>query len=140
MAIPKKKKSIAYVLPVESMSGKFARRQDTCSYKPGQQHTAWIGAGVRTGHNRYAENATTNYVIIRKAVRTSAPGDGELWARNRFTAVRALVKTRRKDLSHIAADLAAFEAQKNTAGGYKSMYSFLWKLCGDEYDQAHPRG
>lgn len=134
-----KKKAISFVLPVESMSGKFARREDTCTNSMAKQKTVWIGAGVRTGHTRYQENSATQYVIVRKFARSTAPGDMELWARNRFTAVRALVKARRKDLSHIAADMQAFEAQKNTVGGYKSMYSFLWYLCGQEYDQAHPK-
>ena len=34
-------------------------------------------------------------------------------------------------------DQAAFEEQKNTAGGKKTWKSYLWKVCGDEYDQAH---
>ena len=32
---------------------------------------------------------------------------------------------------------AAFEEQKNTAGGKKTWKSYLWKVCGDEYDAQH---
>ena len=87
------------------------------------------------------ESSDCNRIYLRKkVVRSTAPGEDELWARNRFTAVAAAVKTRRKDLSHIATDLQAFEAQKNTAGGKKTMKAYLWLVCGQEYDQAHPRG
>ena len=34
-------------------------------------------------------------------------------------------------------DKAAFEAQKNTAGGKKTMKAYLWKVCGEEYDAQH---
>ena len=86
------------------------------------------------------ESKDCNRLYLRsKIVRSTAPGEDELWARNRFTAVAAAVKTRRKDLSHIATDMQAFEAQKNTSGGKKTMKAYLWLVCGQEYDQAHPR-
>ncbi len=31
----------------------------------------------------------------------------------------------------------AFLAQKDTAGGKKTMRAYLWKVCGAEYDQQH---
>ena len=58
-------------------------------------------------------------------------------ARTRFAAVSAAVKTRRKDLSHMAQDLQAFNAQKDSPTGKKTMTAYLWKVCGDAYDQAH---
>ena len=58
-------------------------------------------------------------------------------ARNRFSAVSRAVKTRRKDLSHMAQDLAAFQAQKDNSNGKKTMTAYLWYICGQEYDQAH---
>ena len=58
-------------------------------------------------------------------------------ARNRFSAVSRAVKTRRKDLSHMAQDLAAFQAQKDNSNGKKTMTAYLWYVCGQEYDQAH---
>ena len=44
------------------------------------------------------------------------------------------VNTRRKDLAHVAEDLAAFNAQKDTAGGYKTMRQYLWHICAAEID------
>ena len=58
-------------------------------------------------------------------------------ARNRFSAVSRAVKARRKDLSHMAADLQAFNAQKDSPTGKKTMMAYLWYVCGQEYDQAH---
>ena len=58
-------------------------------------------------------------------------------ARNRFSAVSRAVKTRRKDLTHMAQDLAAFQAQKDNSNGKKTMTAYLWYICGQEYDQAH---
>ena len=58
-------------------------------------------------------------------------------ARNRFSAVSRAVKTRRKDLSHMAADLQAFNAQKDNSNGKKTMKSYLWSLELAAYDEEH---
>ena len=54
--------------------------------------------------------------------------------RTRFAAISRAVNTRRKDLAHVAEDLAAFNAQKDTAGGYKTMRQYLWHICAAEYN------
>ena len=56
--------------------------------------------------------------------------------RNRFSAIAKAVNARRKDLSKVAEDLAAFNAQKDTAGGYKTMRQYLWHICAAEIDKA----
>ena len=61
----------------------------------------------------------------------------EQLARTRFLNVQAAVKARAKNLSTLTDDQAAFEEQKNTAGGKKTWRSYLWKVCGDEYDAQH---
>ncbi len=81
---------------------------------------------------------TCNRVYIRRKVeRSTTPKAEELAARSRFTEVAAAVRTRSKDLMQIAADQAAFLAQKDTAGGIKTMKAWYWKTCGDEYDAQH---
>ncbi len=81
---------------------------------------------------------TCNRVYIRRKVqRSTTPKAKELAARSRFTEVAAAVRTRSKDLMQIAADQAAFLAQKDTAGGIKTMKAWYWSVCGDEYDQQH---
>ena len=81
---------------------------------------------------------TCNRVYIRRKVeRSTSPKAKELAARSRFTEVSAMVRTRSKDLMQIAADQAAFLAQKDTAGGIKTMKAWYWKTCGEEYDAQH---
>ena len=84
------------------------------------------------------ENPNCNRLFLRKKVKRSTPlTSNELDARARFSAVAAAVKARKSDLSQITNDQIAFAAQKDTAGGKKTMKAYLWKVCGDEYDQAH---
>jgi hypothetical protein len=81
---------------------------------------------------------TCNRVYIRRKVqRSTTPKARELAARSRFTEVSGMVRTRSKDLMQIAADQAAFLAQKDTAGGKKTMKAWYWSVCGAEYDQQH---
>jgi len=65
--------------------------------------------------------------------RTTPVTADEQVIRSRFSAVARAVAARKKDLSHVASDLAAFNAQKET--GYKTLKSYLWSVCGAAYDQ-----
>ena len=69
--------------------------------------------------------------------RSTALSEDEINARNRFTAVSRAVKARKRDLQYIAQDQLDFMAQKDTAGGAKTMFAYLWKVCGDIYDAQH---
>ena len=69
--------------------------------------------------------------------RSTKPKARELAARSRFTEVGAAVRLRAKDLMQISSDQAAFLAQRDTAGGKKTMKAYLWYVCGQEYDQQH---
>ena len=68
------------------------------------------------------------------------PTSNELDARERFATVAMAVNDRRKDLSKITQDQMNFLAQRNNPGGKKTMRAYLWKIEGDIYDAAHPRG
>ncbi len=72
-----------------------------------------------------------------KTQRSTQPTGDELKARERFAAVAAMVKARKGDLSQISTDQDAFLAQKDQAGGKKTMKAYLWLVCGQEYDSAH---
>ena len=86
------------------------------------------------------ENPNCNRLFLRKKVKRSTPlTSNELDARARFSAVAAAVKARKSDLSQITNDQIAFAAQKDTAGGKKTMKAWYWMVCGEEYDAAHPR-
>ena len=116
---------------IDSVSGALS--------KPGKngQHRC---AKMLLGTHRVAatENPNCNRLFLRKKVkRSTALTSNELDARARFSAVAAAVKARKSDLSQITNDQIAFAAQKDTAGGKKTMKAYLWKVCGDEYDQSH---
>ena len=67
--------------------------------------------------------------------RTTPVGADELAARRRFVAVHAAVITRSKDLNHITSDQQAFIAQKDSPYGRKTLNAYLWKICGEAYDE-----
>ena len=79
-------------------------------------------------------NCTRAYVKAADAYNRSTPVTSDERAqRTRFGAICKAVALRRKDLSKVAEDLAAFNAQKDTAGGYKTMRQYLWHICAAEY-------
>ena len=92
------------------------------------------------GTHRTAEttNSDCNRVYLRKKTkRKTQPSTDELAKRARFATVAAAVAARKKDLSKLTADQAAFAAQKNQAGGKKTMKSYLWSLELASYDAEH---
>jgi hypothetical protein len=60
-----------------------------------------------------------------------------LAARTRFSIVSAQVAQRKKNLATMNQDREAFEAQKNTPGGKKTLVSYLWMVVGAAYDAEH---
>ena len=95
---------------------------------------------IGTHRTAATENPNCTRLYIRKGTsyeRTNPLSSKELDARARFSAVAAAVKARKSDLNSITQDQINFAAQKDTAGGKKTMKAYLWKVCGDEYDTAH---
>ena len=79
-----------------------------------------------------------NRLYLREPVKRTTPlSPKEIQIRARFTAVAAMIKARKEDLSQITDDQIAFAAQKNQPGGKKTMTSWYWKICGEEYDKSH---
>ena len=66
--------------------------------------------------------------------RTTPVTADEQVIRTRFKKVSKAVAVRRKDLNHVATDLAAFKAQKDTPNGKKTLLAYLWMVVGDAYD------
>ena len=73
---------------------------------------------------------------IQSVTRSTPVSSDETLARTRFGAIGRAVQLRKKNLSTIAADTAAFNAQKET--GYKTLNQYLWHVCADAYDQQNP--
>ena len=119
---------------IDSVSGALSKPS-----KNGQHSCAKMLLG--THRVAATENPNCNRLYLRKkTTRRVAPGEDEMMARIRFTAVARAVNTRRKDLTKVSADQQAFLAQKDTAGGKKTMKAWYWMVEGDAYDQEHPRG
>ena len=116
---------------IDSVSGALAKPS-----KSGQHSCSKMLLGT----HRVAATTSNdcNRVYIRRKVERSTPVTAdELAARARFEAVSKAVALRRKDLMQISNDQAAFVAQRDTAGGKKTMTAYLWSVCGAEYDQQH---
>ncbi len=83
--------------------------------------------------------ATTNPACSRlylrglsAVTRTTPVTADEQAQRTRFATVSRMVQARKQDLTKIAADLAAFNAQKDNPNGKKTMRSYLWMVCDAE--------
>ena len=122
---------VTYSAGIDHVSGALA--------KPGKsgQHscTKMLLATHRVAPTQ--SDACNRLYLRPKPVRSTQPSSDELRARERFQAVAALVKARKSDLAHIAQDVEAFKAQKDLAGGKKTMRAYLWLVCGEEYDSTH---
>ena len=116
---------------IDSVSGALAKPS-----KSGQHSCTKMLLG--THRTAPTTSNKCNRLYLRKKVQINVSQTEEsINARNRFSAVSRLVKVRRKDLSKMAADLQAFNAQKDSSTGKKTMTAYLWYVCGQEYDQAH---
>ena len=95
---------------------------------------------IGTHRTAATQNPNCTRLYIRKGTsydRSTPLSSKELDARARFSAVAAAVKARKSDLNSITTDQQNFAAQKDQAGGKKTMRAYLWKVCGDIYDAAH---
>ena len=116
---------------IDSVSGALSKPS-----KKGQHSCAKMLLGTHRVAATMSDQC--NRVYIRRKTKRSTPlSSRELLARGRFSAVSAAVKVRSKDLMQISDDQAAFLAQKDLADGKRTMKAYLWKVCGDEYDQQH---
>ena len=123
---------VTYSPGIEYVNGSLAKPKK----ENGHSHGDYL---IGTHRTAATQNPNCTRLYIRKAGtydRATEPSAHELEVRARFTAVQAMVKARAKDLSKMAADQEAFNAQKDTAGGKTTMRAYLWKVCGQEYDES----
>ena len=124
---------VTYSPGIEYVNGALAKAKKKDGHRCGDYL-------IGTHRTAATQNPDCTRLYIRKGTsyeRTSPLSSKELDARARFTAVAAAVKARKSDLNSITQDQINFAAQKDTAGGKKTMRAYLWKVCGDAYDQAH---
>ena len=116
---------------IDSVSGALAKPS-----KSGQHSCTKMLLG--THRTAPTTSNKCNRLYMRKPTKINvSQTEDSINARLRFSAVSAAVKARRKDLSHMAADLQAFNAQKDSPTGKKTMTAYLWMVEGDLYDQQH---
>ena len=116
---------------IDSVSGALSKPS-----KSGQHSCAKMLLG--THRVAATTNPDCNRLYLRKKVeRSTSPTAGEYAARDRFTVVSRAVAARAKDLTKMGPDQEAFLAQKDLAGGKKTMKSYLWSLEIAAYDEAH---
>ena len=124
---------VTYSPGIEYVNGALAKAKKKDGHRCGDYL-------IGTHRTAATQNPNCTRLYIRKGTsyeRTTALTSNELDARARFAAVAAAVKARKSDLNQITTDQVNFAAQKDTAGGKKTMRAYLWKVCGDEYDTAH---
>ena len=124
---------VTYSPGIEYVNGALAKAKKKDGHRCGDYL-------IGTHRTAATQNPDCTRLYIRKGTsyeRTSPLTSKELDARARFSAVAAAVKARKSDLNSITQDQINFAAQKDTAGGKKTMKAYLWKVCGDAYDQAH---
>ena len=119
--------NVIFSAGIDSVSGALS--------KPGKNSHACNKMLLATHRVAETTNPNCNRLYIRKKVQRATPVTAaELNRQSRFAAVAQAVNQRRQDATKIAQDQAAFNAQKNTAGGKKTMKAYLWKLDLQEYD------
>jgi len=74
---------------------------------------------------------------LSSVTRTTPVTAKETGIRNKFAAVSAAVSARLQDPTKQTADLAAFNLQKDSANGKKTMRSYIWSLESAAYDAEH---
>ena len=128
MAIVKWMKGIDYV------SGLLSKRP-----KKGDSHSSHSSTLLATHRTAPTTNPDcTRLYTVGAYNRSTIPDQDELDRRTKFAAVSRAVAARRVNLGTIAADQAAFVAQKDQPGGKKTFVSYLWSVCGEAYDQSNP--
>ena len=118
---------------IETISGAMKRPKK----QNGHNHGNYLVAVHRTAASENPNCQRVYSFDADRYVRSTKPKANELAARSRFTEVGNAVRLRAKDLMQISSDQAAFLAQRDTAGGKKTMKAYLWYVCGQEYDQQH---
>ena len=122
---------VTYSAGIDSVSGALSKPS-----KSGQHSCSKML--LATHRVAATQSNACNRLYLRNKVERSTPlTSNELDARARFAAVAAAVKARKSDLNKITTDQQNFAAQKDTAGGKKTMRAYVWKICGEAYDAEH---
>ena len=124
-----------YADVVSSLSGALTKINKKSPHAVDQK---MVLATHRTAPTSQVGKCNRMYLRGLNSVTRSTPVSAEeTQHRTKFSAVSAAVNTRIKDAPKKAADLEAFNAQKNLPNGKITMRSYLWSLESAAYDQAN---
>ena len=124
---------IKWASGIDTVSGLLSARP-----KKGEPHSSHANALLATHRKAATTNPCCSRIyMVGEYNRSTDPSAKELLIRARFNAISNAVRARRKDLMQINQDNAAFLAQRDTAGGCKTLTKYLWKLEGEAYDAEH---
>ena len=124
---------VKYATGIDYVQGSLAKPK----VKNGHQCGTYL---IGTHRTAATENPSCTRLYVREAgtyERNTPLSAKEQTVRTRFTEVAAMVKARQGDLSKISADQEAFEAQRYSSTGKRTMRAYLWAVCGAEYDAQH---
>lgn len=143
--------NVGFVLPVERVSRKFARRIDTASNKTAtisntgsaEKKTklpvkSWIGASSKDVEIFGYGTHTRNTIIVRTKARTSLAMAAELSNRSHFTEARKWVRDAQMDLMAITPNQQKFAAAKEDLSkrikgvslrGYKTVNGWMFAIA-----------
>ena len=68
---------------------------------------------------------------IQSVTRSTPYSSEEIAAQTKFGNISKAVQLRRKNVEQMVSDQQAFQAQKDSPNGYKTMYSYLWHVVAD---------
>ena len=142
----KRLSKIGYILPVESISRKFAPRHETCrakgAYPIGPQYLIpskkWLGAATLESFVVGVGAITKNILICRAHGRTSAVTADELMNRSNFEKATKWTNFAMKDLMAISDNQHRFQQAREdqtkrisgvSAFGYQTMRGWMVAVC-----------
>ena len=68
---------------------------------------------------------------IESVTRSTPYSADERAAQTKFGNIAKAVQLRRKNVEQMVSDQQAFQAQKDTPGGYKTIKQYLWNVVAD---------
>lgn len=120
--------SVTYSPGIQYINGALTKPKKV----DGHKHGDYLIATHRTAPTTN-DNCTRLYVRKADAYQRSTPVTAEEQVvRTHFAAVSRAVAARRKDLTKVAADLAAFNEQKDDPNGKKTLKAWYWMVCAEE--------
>ena len=97
-------------------------------------HAADMQMLLATHRKAATTNTDCNRLYLRgiESVTRSTPYSAdERAAQTKFGNIAKAVQLRRKNVEQMVTDQQAFQAQKDSPNGYKTMYSYLWHVVAD---------